>query len=55
MRPRFFEQGDINQLKEDLRKAIDKYGVQFSLEQLMERMQQEDEEERNRQQMLQQY
>ena len=53
MRPRFFEQNDQDQLKEDLLTEIKKNGMILSVEQAMEKMQAQ-EEEYHRQRYMQQ-
>jgi hypothetical protein len=44
MRPRFFEQNDQEQLKEDLLTEIKKNGMTLSVEQAMEKMKAQEEE-----------
>lgn len=51
MRPRFFEQNDLEQLKEDLQKEIGRNQIQFSVEQAMEKMKVQENEYHQQRQM----
>lgn len=53
MRPRFFEQNDEEQLKEDLGAEIRRHGMHVSVEQALQKMRAQ-EEEYHRQRYMQQ-